>query len=257
MAKYIIKDGRRVKVSEYDLSLMLTFKDIIPNDPKVAKKLLVKKEGAPAGKLRDIYNTRDNSSLIRKIFINCLKAILVEVASGNCQFYGPGRGDITPRIYVGEQNDNVVRAKLQNNQLKDIDIMKAKYKAPLIMYNPDTRCGKKDLGIYVNQKIYKELIDTANEGFNFSTRPKSIDHFIPYTCSKFSYIREDKIEKIVKYCFTRIRNNVKLGEEIRIIDGDGEIRFFRILGKYHDQTMREVVKRRIKRERNKKYGTSS
>jgi hypothetical protein len=50
--------------------------------------------------------------------------------------------------------------------------------------------------------------------------------------------------------------HLRRGEEIRIIDGDGEIRFFRPLGRIHDKVMKRVVKGRMTRNRNKENVTS-
>jgi hypothetical protein len=110
MPRYTYSTGVRVKVAEYDTSLMLTLKDII-NGCELSKSFLIRKDDAPAGKLRDLYNTKDNAGLIRKIFVYCLKRILQDVANGKSNFYLPTNAKFKPIIYVGYLNDIVVKSK--------------------------------------------------------------------------------------------------------------------------------------------------
>lgn len=257
MAKYAVKDGVTVKVSDYDLTLMLSIRDVVPPDPELVKSLLKKKTGAPKGKLRTMYNTKDNLGLVHKVFRESLKLILNEVAKGNCSFIIPSMGRTNPSIYVGELDDRVVRGKLSNSQLTSINIVKAKFKVPLIKYKLSESSTRQHLGVYINKKLYKTLIDRANTGQGYSKIPKQLRHFLPYIYDMFPYIAHDSIIRIIKHVFTRIQWHLRRGEEIRIIDSDGEIRFFRPLGKYHDRVMKDVVKSRIIRDRKYKYATIS
>lgn len=252
MAVYARINGKQKKVSEYDTTLMLTLKDVIPNDIEYTSKYLVKKDDAPAGKLRDFYNTKDNSGLVRKIFTTCLKAILMEIAMGRCKFIAPSKGRGNPCIYMGEMNDKVVQFKRKTNRLKQFNLMATGYKIPYIKYMFSERSSRQHLEVYVNKNIYSELVEHANEGGHFSQRPREIDYFLPYIYEEFSYIKEHNLQKLVKDCFRKLAWHLRRGEEVRCIDGDGEIRFFRPLGKKHDEVMRKVVKARLTRERNKK-----
>jgi len=252
MAVYARVDGKQKKVSEVDTTLMLTLRDVIPNDIGYTKKYLVKKKDAPDGKLRSFYNTKDNSGLVRKIFTTCLKVILFEIAMGKCKFIAPSRGRGNPCIYMGEMNDKVVQFKRKTNRLKHFDMMGCGYKIPYIKYMFSQRSTRQHLEVYVNKSIYAEMVEHANSGARFSQRPRDIDYFLPYIYEEFSYIKEHNLEKLVKDCFRKLAWHLKRGEEVRCIDGDGEIRFFRPLGKIHDKVMRKVVKARLTRERNKK-----
>ena len=108
-----------------------------------------------------------------------------------------------------------------------------------------------------HSKIYKHIIEHANSGGHFSKLPRDIDYFLPYIFNEFAYLNEDKIVSLLKYCFSRLHKAMKLGEEVRILDKDGEIRFFRQLGSHHDDIMTKVMKKRLKREREEKYETIS
>ena len=254
---YNKKTKRYNKVAEYDTSLMLTLKGAIPNDPATAKELLIKTKDAPAGKLRDIYHTKDNSALIRKIFVVCLKAILLEISMGRCKFIVPQKGKFNPAIYMGELRDDVVQGQRKRGKLNKFDLLMGDYKIPYLKYKMSPGTRRPDLMIYVNKTIYQEIVDHANSGQKFSKRPRKIDYFLPVVYEEFSYIKEQQLERIVKYCFSKLHRAIKKGEEIRVIDGEGEIRFFRALGRHHDKVMRKVVKTRLTQERNKRYGAIS
>jgi hypothetical protein len=251
MAQYITKDGKKVKVSDYDTSLMLTLKDIIPNDPSFAKRYLVRTAEAPAGKLRSFYACKDNSALIRKIITTAVKAALSEVAAGNCRFNFPAPSKAY--IYMGHLNEGVTKSKINTGNLKYLDLMQTDYKVPYITLKFAPKTLKRELKIYVNKNLYASMVEHANTGEKFSNRPRDLDYFLPYIYDTFSYIEETQLKNLVIYGFNTILWHLKHGEEIRIIDTEGEIRFFRALGKLHDKVMRKVVQRRILREHNEKY----
>lgn len=252
---YNKKREKYKRVSEYDTSLMLTLKDVLPNDSKIAKEFLVKKEDAPVEILRDIYHTKDNSGLVRKVFVTFLKSILFEIAMGRCQFYVPLKGKTTPKIYMGRLHDKVVKNKRSIGRIPDLDLMAMDYNVPYIRYKLSDNTSKRDLSVYVNKKIWKEIVDYANSGQTFSKLPRTIEYFLPVIFEEFSYIEEQGLEKLIKHCFSRLHWHLRRGEEVRILDQDGEIRFFRPLGKAHDKIMTTVVKQRLTRERNKRYAT--
>ena len=249
--------GNRVKIAEFDTSLMLTLKDVLPNDPKIAKKYLVKKADAPEGKLRDFYNTKDNSGLVRKIFSTLMKSILIEMAVGQCQFIWPKQGKSSARMYVGKLDDKVLRAKRKLKKLRHYNLTQTGYEVPYIKYSFSDFSKRQHLMVYLNKSIYKELVEYANTGGHFSKLPRELDYFLPVVYEEFSYIKEAKLKSLMRYCFLRLQWHLKRGEEVRFLDGDGEIRFFRPLGKAHDKVMREVVKKRLTRERNKRYESIS
>lgn len=250
MARYIRgAEGDLVEVAKYDTSLMLTLLDIFPNNSLLAREFLAKKKDAPAGKLRDIYSTQCNSALVRKIFRLFVKNIIGDIITGNCQFLMPGRSNSS--IYMGKHKQQFVRGGR-------FDLLATNYTVPYVRYKISRATNKKeDLFVYVNKSMYSDLIDRANTGKVFSQRPRDINHFLPYIYSEFSYIKEDCLKKLLSFCFRRMNYYLKRGEELRITDREGEIRFFRSLGKVHDEVMRKVVNTRKARERNKKLKDGS
>jgi len=244
-------EGIKVKVSHYDTSLMLTIRDIIPDDIPMTKRYLVRKEGVPEGRLRDFYNCRSNSDLMRKIFSTALSAILYEVASGHCKFIFPGASKAS--IFVGWQNDAIVRSKSKANKLGYLDLMQTDYRVPYVTFKFSPSTKKRDLKVYVDKTIFKEMIDHANTGEKFSNLPKTLAYFLPYIYSEFPYIEELKLQQLVTYCFNTLLWHLTHGEEVRFKTKKGEIRFFRALGFKHDTIMREVAQRRIIREHKERY----
>jgi hypothetical protein len=251
MSQYIVRENKKIKVAAYDSSLMLTLPDIIPNDRDFAKRYLIRKEGAPAGKLRSFYNCKDNSALLRKIITTAVSGILWEVASGFCRFNFPAPSKAY--IYMGWQNEEIVKSKAQHGKLGYLDLMQTDYKVPYITFKFSPRTKKKELKVYVNKPIYAAMVKHANTGEKFSSRPRDIDYFLPYVYDTFPYIEESCLKNLVIYGLNSILHHLKQGEEIRLRSNEGEIRFFRALGKMHDKIMREVVQRRIIREHNEKY----
>ena len=257
MPRYVYnkKTGKQKKVAQFDTSLMLTINAIITDE---AKKYLIRKDNAPSGKLRDFYHTKDNGALVRKIFTTCLKYILIEIATGKCEFMLPNKGQTKPKIYAGYLKDEVVKAKRQKNKLREFDLLQTDYKIPYLQYSFSPNSRKQHLMIYLNKSIYGELVEHANTGKHFSKLPREIDYFLPLVYKEFNYIKEAEIKRLVNFCFRKLIWYLRRGEEIRIIDKDGEIRFFRPLGnKLHDKVMRTVVKKRLTRERKERYDSFS
>lgn len=252
MARFANINGKKVKVSEYDTRLMLSLRDVIPNDISYTRLYLKKKKDAPEGKLRDFYNTKDNSGLVRKIFTTFLKAVLIEIAVGRCKFIIPSKGRGNPSIYMGYMKDAAVKYKRKTKRLQQFDLLQTDYKVPYLKYKFSEFSQRKPLEIYVNKNIYNKIIEYANSGANFSQRPRDIEYFLPYIYEEFSYIEERNLKLLLKDCFKKLQWHLRRGEEVRCIDGEGEIRFFRPLGVRHDKIMKKVVKKRLTRERNKK-----
>tara|TARA_R110002012_G_scaffold290252_2_gene483817 strand:+ start:862 stop:1635 length:774 start_codon:yes stop_codon:yes gene_type:complete len=242
-------NGELVQVSAFDQTLMLTLTDIFPNNPTRAKELLQLKKGSPPGKLQKQYNVKDNSSLVRKIFRLYMKSVVWEMVSGNCSYSFPGRSQAT--MYVGSMKDEVVRDKRSRGLLNEFDMLTTKYKIPCIKYKFSEYSKRQELILYVNKPYYRKLIETANSGKRFSKYPKDINDFLPSIYEQFPYIKEASIDKIIRICSSSVSNNLRRGEEVRIIDKEGEIRFYRPLGKIHDKVMYGVKKRRLTRIKNK------
>lgn len=248
MSTHIYRDNKLVKVSNYDTNLMLCLTNIFPNDKYLAASYLQKKKDV-TGKLRDIYNTKDNSSLVRKILRVFLKTLILDMVQGNCAFNFPGHSKA--EMYVGYIDDTNLKKVRQRGSLKDFDLLATNYKVPCIKYKFSKKSHRQELQVYLNKKLYKEFIDTANSSKIFSKYPKNIKHFLPQIYEQFPYIKENSIERLLKFCLGRIVYNLRHGEELRILDEDGEIRFFRPLGAIHDKVMNKVKKQRITRELNR------
>ena len=249
MATHTYKDGELVQVASFDKTLILTLKDIFPDDIEETKKLLQVKQGAPKGKLQKFYNVKDNSSLIRKIFRLYLKEVLWDIISGNCSYLFPGNSKA--EIFTESMKDSVLKYRRQKGQLKEFDLLSTNYKIPRLTYSFSKMSRRQNLEVYVNKSYYKHLVEVANSGKTFSRRPKNINHFLPNIYKQFPYIKEDSINRIIRLGSQRMSYNLRRGEELRLIDKEGEIKFYRPLGKNHDRIMRLVKIKRLTRENNK------
>jgi hypothetical protein len=234
----------------YDTSLMLTLKDVIPNNREFAKKFLIKTEDAPNGKLRDIYHSQCNSSLIRKIFNYTIRVILWEVAVGNCSFYWPHSKS---KIFMGYLDDKVTRSKAEYGKLDYIDLLQTDYKIPYITFEFSPHLNKKPIKIYISRDMYEATINHANKGGKFSKRPRKLDYFLPHIYEEFKYIRPQSLRLMILDCFNKLLWHLKQGEEVRLLDAKSEIRFFRPLGKQHDSIMSSIVRNRINKAHKEKY----
>jgi hypothetical protein len=236
------KEGNLKQVARYDTRLMLTLVDIFPSDFKSCKLYLKKKKIAPKGRIRDYYNCYDNPAVLRKIFTTLFKAILGEITCGRCKFIVPiTRARSKPEIFVG------------NSPLK---VTNSNYfyrgnKKPYIKYKFSSFSSRAMLDIYVNKKLYSNILKVVKDEGHFSKMPRDIEYFLPYVYNEFYYLEESGIKAWVLEAFNIINYHLRRGEEIRIFDRDGEIRIFRNLGKDHDRIMKTVNKRRITRNLNK------
>lgn len=250
---YDKKKGESVKVSAVDTTSMLTLTDILPSTREFSAQYIIKKKKAPDIPARDIYHTRDNAALLRKVFNECLKIVLTSIIRGECQFIVPLKGRTNPKIYVGKMNDKAVRAKVKAGELGYVNMFATDYTVPYLRYQLSSTSHRQPLYIYVNKKLYFQLINHANQEGHYSVRPRTIDHFLPQLFEKFYYLQQKPLAAFIKFCWAAIHKEIKYGNEIRFIDGDGEIRFFRALGASRPRIMRAVVKQRLTRERKKRY----
>jgi len=237
-----------------DFSYMLTGKDVLPTDARECKKFLKKKESAPLGKLRDIYHTRENGALVRKIFLALLRCIIEEVAMGNCKFVFPNNSKATIQADWSTEYMAKTKVRRQVNSM-DIDFIQSEYRLPYIkmLFNNKAIDEKKRYYVYVDKSLYAKLVDTVNKGNNFSRRPRGVDYFLPYIYQEFPYIEEHCLKNLAIHGFSSLLAELHHGEEVRFRDLVGEVRFFRPLGKDYKIIMDMVVKSRIARKQNKLY----
>jgi hypothetical protein len=160
-------------------------------------------------------------------------------------------GNSKAEIYVDSINDNVLKFRRVKGHLHEFDLLSTNYKVPRVIYSFSRKSKRQKLEVYVSKPYYKKLVDVANSGKIFSKRPKNINHFLPSIYEQFPYIKEDSINKIIRLGSRRVSYNLRRGEELRIIDREGEIKIFRPLGKNHDRVMKSVRSKRIIREKNK------
>jgi len=243
---------------------MLTLKDVIPNNPKMAKEFLVKKEFAPKGKIREMYNAHCGSSLVRKIFTECLHIILIEVAMGKCTFTWPSKAQYKPYIFMGSYSDFTVKRKAKTGSLNYMKLFNCDYKVPRIQLKFSERSSRALLSIYVSKNIYNYAVDHANNGEHFSKVPRELDHYLPYIFDKFSNLKEEPLKRMLKFCFAEVMWHLRRGEEINFFSKSdyGFIRIHRNLGILHDKVMKKVKNFRIARNKNGKgrkikYGKAS
>lgn len=253
MANYTYgENGELVKTSVFDTSLMLTTKKIIPEDPELSKEFFAdaRKKTTPKGRLRDFYNSRTNAALARQIFASFIKHVLETVVSGKGQFMLPFRN--YPSIGVGYMKDSIVKKKRKQGHLDQFDMLTANYKIPYLHYSFSRSSKRQKPLIYLNKRLYQILVDRVNNGEKFSKRPLFIDYFLPEIYKKYSYIKEKNLRKIIRHGLRGLHFYLQRGEEMRFLDKEGEIRFFRPLGSQHDDVMRVVNAQRKTREKNKK-----
>jgi hypothetical protein len=247
MAQYVRENnGELRQVSRYDTRLMMSPKDIFPSNKEEAAKYIVKKDPTQLGKPSKWYKVEDNSSLVRKIFRHCIKNIIDEVISGGCKFMLPNR--TTASIYMGSLSKESVLHKCRTGS-NHFDLLATNRTIPVLKYKKGKNTRRKELHVYVSPNKFKNIVDRANTGKIFSQRPRTLDYFLPKIYEEFNYISEYHIRRLLLYCFRRMSYHLKRDEELRFVDKEGEIRFYRLLGEHHDEVMRGVVNKRKARDR--------
>lgn len=244
------ENGELVKTANFNTSLMMTLNTLYPNDTQLTKKLIKTNRKFKRGdKLQKLYNTKDNSGVVRKVFREFFKLVLIDVLEGNCTFYFPGNSQA--HIFVGNLSDKCVKSSRQKGYKSKFDLLVRDYKVPHLMYKFSKKSRRQTLRIYVHKPMFARFIDVANSGKKFSGRPKTMEHFMPEIHKRFDCITEKSLDRIVRYISQKLTWNLRRGEEVRMVENDGEIRVYRPLGPMHDEIMEQVVSKRKARIRNK------
>lgn len=176
MAYSIDANGNKKTYSRYTRIGVPTLTRIFPNDPENTKKLLKKSKDASKGRLQDLYRTKDNSALVRKIFYTFLIKILTRVASGDL-FLLPGKSKAS--ISLKQIPNEEVKALRKKGKYMNIDIIKAAFQIPRFTFDFGPKSRRKDVQIYVGSKLQKEAIKNAeNRSLAWTIIPKITEDVI-------------------------------------------------------------------------------
>ena len=241
------KNGELVRFSRYDTSLMCSLKNVFEDDNKLAFELLDFNKDYKGGSLQKNFNVRDSSGLVRKIFRVYLKGVLWCVISGKHTYHAAGNSKAI--IKVDLHPDPITESFINDPSYNDIFRypMAGQWTTPVLKYQFSSSSKRSDLRIYLNKKFYARLKQTMKEpktGAIFSKFPKSFNYFIPIVYEMFPDIKKSSIDKIVRLCSRSMVKLLRQGNELRILDADGEIRVYRNLGsENHDKIMKRVKRR--------------
>lgn len=247
MARFVKDESGGLKqVARFDSSLMMSTSNIFPNNTELSSKFIVKKDTTMVGKPSRWYNVESNSALVRKIFKFCMKVIIDDIIDGNCKFVLPN--NTTASIYMGKLPKQTVLHRCRDGR-NPFDLISTNREMPGLYYRIGANSRRKLLKVYVSPDRYQRIIDRANTGELFSQRPRGLDYFLDRVYKEFDLLDEKCIRKSLLHCFKKMSYYLKRDEELRFVDKTGEIRFYRQLGKKHDEVMRSVVNKRKFRER--------
>lgn len=161
MAYSIDVNGNKKFYSTYSRLGVPTLTRLFPNDPENTKKLLKKSKTARTGRLQDLYNTKDNSGLVRKIFYVFLLKIIKRVANGDL-FLFPGKtnANITLKYIPSDE----VKKLRQMGKFMNIDIIKSRFQIPRFTFDFGPKSNKKDMQIYVGPELHQTALKNAENG---------------------------------------------------------------------------------------------
>lgn len=170
MAYSIDANGNKKPYSTYTRVGVPTLTRIFPNDPENTKKLLKKAKNAHKGRLQDLYRTRDNAALIRKIFYTFLLKILKRVASGDV-FILPGKSKAN--ILLKQIPNEEVKNLRRRGKYMNIDIIKSGFQIPRFTFDFGPKSRKKDVQIYVGSDLQEKALKNAeNRSIPWTLIPK-------------------------------------------------------------------------------------
>jgi len=161
MAYKIDENGNKVHIGSYCRKGVPNLTTIFPDDPENTRKYLKKKKGARAGKLQKMYNTHDNSGLIRKIYATFLLKILDRVADGNL-FVLPGVSG--SYISLKPMTQEATVAALKAGKLANFNLAAADYKVPRFTLDFGPRSRRKDIIIYAGKDLKNKAAENAQAG---------------------------------------------------------------------------------------------
>lgn len=244
------KNKELIRVAKYKQEFIMSLNEIYPDNPKLTKSLIkTTKKFKKGDVLQRIYGVHTNSALVRQIFREYFKNMLVDVLEGNCMYIFPY--PTRARIFVGDKFDRTVRGGIRHGITPATDLLIRDYKVPELNYIFSPNSTRAKLNIYVHKSMYARFIEVANTGKIFSRRPKTMEHFMPFIYKKYDYIKKDSLDKIVRFILIKVAYNLRRGEEVDFVEKAGLIRIHRVLGKKHDEVMEDVVDRRKVRIKNK------
>jgi hypothetical protein len=151
------KNGELEFYAEYAVKGVDSMIDIFPNTKKVSNLLKFKNDQW----LRDIYNVENKSVVVRRIFYDFLVLVFNELVNGGMLIF-PGK--TMANIALKELPDETVKRMVREGTLKNIDIIKSRYKVPAFKFDFGPHSARKDRHIKVPLKIWSKAFRNAENG---------------------------------------------------------------------------------------------
>lgn len=162
------KNGELEFYSEYAVKGIGTSRDIFPKGKKTSKLFKLKQKGA----FRDVYNLEDKSAVVRRIFYDFLILMFDELANGGMLLF-PGK--TKANIALKTMPDKSVQRLSRSGKLRNIDLVKAKYKVPYFKFDFGPHYARKDRHIKVPLRIWKKAFRNAeNDAIKYSSYRKML-----------------------------------------------------------------------------------
>jgi len=151
------ENGELEVYAEYTIKGVDTMRDIFPKNKKVSNLLKFKNKQC----LRDIYNVADKTAVVRRIFYDFLVLVFDELSSGGMLVF-PGK--TMANIALKEMPDETVKRLSREGKLKNIDIIKSRYKVPYFKFDFGPNSARKDRHIKIPLRIWSKAFRNAENG---------------------------------------------------------------------------------------------
>jgi len=154
--------------SEYTMKGVDTTVDIFPKTKKVSNLLRFKNKQ----RLRDVYSAADKTAVVRRIFYDFLMLVFDELASGGMLVF-PGKTEAN--IALKELPDKTVQRMSTEGILKNIDIVKSRYRVPCYKFDFGPGSARRDRFIKVPLRIWKKAFRNAeNDAIKYTYYRKKL-----------------------------------------------------------------------------------
>jgi len=156
------ENGNKVHIAKYSQSGVDTLVDIFPKTEKIAKMLRLKSKKW----FRRAYNRKYRAQVVRKIFYDFLMLVFNELADGGMLEFPGSTG---ANIALKPLPDESVKRLSKASKLHSINIVKARFKVPVLKYDFGLNSPRKDRPIAVPARVREKMYKNAE------------DHSIKYT----------------------------------------------------------------------------
>jgi len=152
------ENGNKIPLMKYERIGAKTLADIYPLEKKTTKLIVTKK--TYSGNLAKLYRVQSLPKLVRLIFYNFIKKIMLRVAAGDT-FTLPGRTGAY--ITLKKRPDSLVRGLRKAGIYQNIDIIKANFIIPYFAFDFGPRYNRRDAEIYVPRYISDMAIKNVED----------------------------------------------------------------------------------------------